>query len=125
MSAMPHHDLGTGTIVGREKDKRIVIRVHLLQLGQKTADLLIHAVYLLDSHDRMRQLQLEDLRREIAIGIEECDRGETEPFTAETVRRIAVEGRKRLAEEAERLRAEADRLADNARQPIDETASAE
>jgi len=88
------------------------------------SDLLIHAVYLLDSHDRMRQLQLEDLRREIAIGIEECDRGETEPFTAETVRRIAVEGRKRLAEEAERLRAEADRLAENARQPIDETASA-
>ena len=73
----------------------------------------------------MRQLQLEDLRREVAIGIEQCDRGETEPFTEDTVKSIAAEGRKRLAEEAERLRAEADRLAENARQPIDETASAD
>lgn len=92
---------------------------------ESPSDLLIHAVYLLESHDRMRQVQLEDLRREIAIGIEQCDRGETEPFTAATVRRIAIEGRKRLAEEAERLRAEADRLAENARQPFDETASAD
>jgi antitoxin ParD1/3/4 len=88
-------------------------------------DLLIHAVYLLDAHDRLRQLQLEDLRREIAIGIEQADRGETEPFTKDSVKRIAVGGRKRLAEEAERLRAEADRLAENARQPIDETAAAD
>ena len=40
-------------------------------------DLLIHAVYLLDAHDRVRQQRLEDLRGEIAIGIEQCERGET------------------------------------------------
>ena len=89
------------------------------------SDLLIHAVYLLDAHDRVRQQQLEDLRREIAIGIEQCERGETEPFTKETIKSIAIEGRKRLAEEAERLRAEADRLAESARRPIDETAPAD
>jgi antitoxin ParD1/3/4 len=88
-------------------------------------DLLIHAVYLLDAHDRVRQQRLEDLRREIAIGIEQCGRGETEPFTKRTVKRIAVEGRKRLAEEAERLRAEADRLAQNAKLSIGETTSAD
>jgi antitoxin ParD1/3/4 len=86
------------------------------------SDLLIHAVHLLDEHDRVRQQRLEDLRREVAIGIE---RGETKPFTRQTVKRIAVEGRKRLAEEAERLRAEADRLADNAKQPIDEATPAD
>jgi antitoxin ParD1/3/4 len=89
------------------------------------SDLLIHAVYLLDANDRVRQQRLEDLRREIAIGIEQCERGESEAFTKETVKRIAVEGRKRLAEEAERLRAEADRLAENAKLPIDETAPAD
>jgi antitoxin ParD1/3/4 len=40
------------------------------------SDLVAHALYLLDAHDRMRQLQLDDLRREIEIGIEECDRGD-------------------------------------------------
>ena len=40
------------------------------------SDLLIHAVHLLDEHDRVRQQRLEDLRREVAIGIE---RGETKP----------------------------------------------
>ena len=92
---------------------------------ETASDVLIHAVYLLDAHDRAQQQRLEDLRREIAVGIQECERGQTEPFTKETVKRIAVEGRKRLAEEAERLRAEADRLAENAKQPIDETASAD
>ena len=48
-----------------------------------------------------------------------------QPFTKRTVRRIAVEGRKRLAEEAERLRAEADRLTENAKLLIDETTSAD
>ena len=32
-------------------------------------DVLIHAVYLLDAHDRMRQEQLKALRVEISIGI--------------------------------------------------------
>lgn len=89
------------------------------------SEVLIHAVYLLDSHDRARQQQLEELRRELAIGVEQCERGETEPFTAETVRRITVEGRKRLAKRAEELRAEADRMAANARRPFDETAPAD
>jgi antitoxin ParD1/3/4 len=92
---------------------------------QTPTDVLIHAVYLLDAHDRVRQQRLEDLRREIAIGIAQCERGETQPFTKRTVRRITAEGRKRLAKEVERLRAEADRLAENAKLPTDETTSAD
>jgi antitoxin ParD1/3/4 len=89
------------------------------------SDLVIDAIHLLDAHDRVRQQQLEDLRREIALGLEECERGETEPFTKATVASIAAEGRRRLAERSEYLRAEADRLAESARQPFDETAPAD
>jgi antitoxin ParD1/3/4 len=92
---------------------------------ESPSDVVIHALYLLDAHDRVHQLRLEDLRREIAIGIEQCERGETEPFTEDTIKRITVRGRQRLAKEAERLRAEADRLAEAARQPVDETAQAD
>lgn len=89
------------------------------------SDAVIHAIYLLDARDRLKAVQLEELRREIAIGIEQSKRGETKPFTKETVEQIAAEGRKRLAEKAEQLRAEADRMARNARQPIDEIAQAD
>jgi Arc/MetJ-type ribon-helix-helix transcriptional regulator len=88
-------------------------------------DVLIHAIYLLDAYDRARQEQLKALRAEIAIGIEQCERGETKPFTRRTLRRISAGGRKRLIQEAERLRAEADRLVENAKLAIDETTSAE
>jgi putative addiction module CopG family antidote len=86
------------------------------------SDLVTHAVYLLDTRDRMRAVQLEELRREVQIGLDECKRGEVEPFTKETARRIKERGRQRLAVEAERLRAAADRLAEEARQQVDEPA---
>jgi antitoxin ParD1/3/4 len=92
---------------------------------ESPSDVVIHALYLLDAHDRVRQQRLEDLRREIAVGIEQCERGETEVLTEATIKRVAARGRKRLAKEAERLRAEADRLAENAKLPVDETASAD
>jgi antitoxin ParD1/3/4 len=43
---------------------------------ESPSDVVIRALYLLDAHDRVRQLRLEDLRAEIAIGIEQCDQGE-------------------------------------------------
>jgi len=43
---------------------------------ESPSDVVTHALYLLDTHDRVRQQQLDDLRREIDIGIEQCDRGE-------------------------------------------------
>jgi antitoxin ParD1/3/4 len=89
------------------------------------SDLVIDAIHLLDAQDRLRQQQIEDLRREIALGLEECERGETEPFTRATVRQIAAEGRKLLIEKSESLRSEADRLAESAKQPFDETAPAD
>jgi putative addiction module CopG family antidote len=98
-----------------------------VQAGEydSASDLVTHAVYLLDARDKMRAVQLEELRREVQIGLDECDLAEVEPFTNETARRIKERGRRRLAVEAERLRAQADRLAEEARQPVDEPAKAD
>ena len=41
---MPHHDLGAGTVVGREKDQRVVVRAHGFELGHDSTDLLVHAI---------------------------------------------------------------------------------
>jgi hypothetical protein len=60
-----------------------------------------------DARDHLKEVQLEELRREIAIGVEQSERGETKPFTKETVEQIAAKGRKRLAAAANRLRGEA------------------
>jgi antitoxin ParD1/3/4 len=91
---------------------------------ETASDLVTHAVYLLDARDKMRAVQLGELRREVQMGLDECERGEVERFTKETARRIKERGRQRLAVEAERLRAEADRPAEEARQPVDEPACA-
>ena len=56
---------------------------------ESPSDVVVHALYLLEACDRFREAQLDALRREVAIGIEQCERGETEPSPTETVRRIA------------------------------------
>ena len=59
---------------------------------ESPSDVITHALYLLDAHDRVREQQLEDLRREIDIGIEQCDRGEVvdaEEVFAELERKAA------------------------------------
>ena len=89
------------------------------------SDVVIHALYLLDARDRVRATQLEELKREIAIGLEQCERGETKPFTAETVKQIRARGRARLAQRAERLKAEAEQMAEQARQMSNEIAEAD
>jgi antitoxin ParD1/3/4 len=92
---------------------------------ESASDVVVEALYLLAARDRFLEGEREELRREIQIGIEQCDRGEVAPFDRKTIDRIATRGRKRLAEEAERLRAEAERLAELAKQPIDEPAKAD
>ena len=45
----------------------------------------------------LRQIKLEQLRKDIAIGIEAADRGEVAPLDVEA---IIAEGHKRLAEKS-------------------------
>lgn len=56
-------------------------------------EVLVEALRLLDERDRLRQMRLEELRKEIAIGIEEADRGEVVPLDAEATL-AKVRGRK-------------------------------
>jgi antitoxin ParD1/3/4 len=92
---------------------------------ESASDLVVEALYLLAARDRSLEGEREELRREIQIGIDQCERGEVASFDRETIDRIATRGRARLAQEAERLRVEADRLAGLARQPVDEPAKAD
>lgn len=45
------------------------------------------ALRLLREQDILRQHQLEELRREIALGIEQAEQGRTKPFDAEDLKR--------------------------------------
>ncbi len=57
------------------------------------SEVFVHALYLLQDEDTLRQIKLERLRKEVAIGVEAADRGELAPLDFEE---IIAEGRKRL-----------------------------
>ena len=52
-------------------------------------------LHLLEDQEILRQINLERLRKEIAIGIEQADRGEVAPLDVEG---IIARGKQRLAE---------------------------
>lgn len=60
------------------------------------SQVVVRALYLMQDEDTLRQIKLERLRKEVAIGIEAADRGELAPMDFEE---IIAEGRKRLAQE--------------------------
>jgi antitoxin ParD1/3/4 len=53
---------------------------------------------LMKERDELHQSKLADLRNDIAIGINQADRGPTRTFNEETAARIKTRGRKRLTE---------------------------
>ena len=61
------------------------------------SEVVREALRLLEQQDELYQARLEQLRKEIDIGIEQLDRGESGPFTANTVRQIKARGRRRSA----------------------------
>jgi antitoxin ParD1/3/4 len=72
--------------------KRLVDEKVESGLYRSADDVLMEALRLLDERDRLRQTRLEDLRREIAIGIEQADRGDVAPLDMDEIR-IAVQQR--------------------------------
>lgn len=52
---------------------------------------------LLKERDELHQSRLEELRREIQIGIDQADQGRVIPLTDELVEDIKTRGRRRLA----------------------------
>lgn len=62
---------------------------------QSPGEVVREGLRLLQEQEMLRQIKLEQLRKDIAIGIEAADRGEVAPLDVEAV---IAEGHKRLAE---------------------------
>jgi antitoxin ParD1/3/4 len=59
-------------------------------------DVLIEGLRLLVERQTDRQAKLEDLRREIALGLDDLDNGRSVPLNQETLEGIKARGRARL-----------------------------
>ena len=44
-----------------------------------SSEVVVEALWLLDARDRLREIKLEELRKEIAIGLEQADKGQLTP----------------------------------------------
>lgn len=64
------------------------------------SEVIREALRLLKEQDQIRQMRLEELRKEIAIGVAQADRGELEELDVEA---IIADGHARLARMKERL----------------------
>jgi antitoxin ParD1/3/4 len=51
---------------------------------------------LMKERDELHQSKLAELRREIAIGVNQADRGQVQPFNEETTACVKARGRSRL-----------------------------
>jgi antitoxin ParD1/3/4 len=58
------------------------------------SEVIVHALWLLETQHRADRAQLEHLRAEIQIGIDQCERGEVAELDVEEIIR---EGQRRLA----------------------------
>lgn len=63
------------------------------------SEVVARALNLLRTHEELRILRREHLKREVLKGIEQLDKGDTVEFTAEDIMRL---GRERLAAEAKK-----------------------
>ena len=66
-------------------------------LYHSASEVIREGLRLLKEKDEVHQRKLEELRREIQIGIDQADRGQVSTFNKETLEEIKVQGRKRLA----------------------------
>jgi antitoxin ParD1/3/4 len=69
------------------------------------SEVIREGLRMLKERDEIHHRKLEELRREIQIGIDQADRGETKPLSREVIEDIKSRGRKRRAEKAGRRRA--------------------
>lgn len=75
--------------------ERLVAEKVASGMYHSASEVIREALRLLKERDEWRQHRLEELRREIAVGLEQADRGETRPFDAEGLKQRV---RDRLAE---------------------------
>ena len=68
-------------------------------LYKSTDEVVCAALRLLEQRDQLRQLQLDELRRDIAVGIGQAQRGEVEPLD---VKSIQAEAKRRAEDQSKR-----------------------
>lgn len=61
------------------------------------SEVVREALRLLEERERTREAQLEDLRREVLLGVRSLDRGEAVPFSRKEAETIKAQGRRRRA----------------------------
>jgi antitoxin ParD1/3/4 len=66
-------------------------------LYHSASEVIREGLRLLKEKDEVHLGRLEQLRREIQIGIDQADRGEISAFNKTTLKEIKTQGRKRLA----------------------------
>jgi antitoxin ParD1/3/4 len=55
---------------------------------QTAIDVICDGLRLLRERDELEQEKIDDLRRELAVGIKQADEGKTAPFNEETIERV-------------------------------------
>lgn len=65
-------------------------------LYSSASEVIREALRLLEERDPLRDMRLEELRKELALGLEQLERGQSKPFGATTVERFQTKGRQRL-----------------------------
>jgi len=78
-------------------------------VSQKVASGLYHSasevirdgLRLMKERDDLHQTKLTELRKEIALGVDQADRGQVQPFNEETATRVKARGRSRFAAQQE------------------------
>ena len=65
---------------------------------QTASEVIRDGLRILKQREQFRQIQIEELRKQVAIGIEQLERGEYVVMDENTFADIKAEGRRRLAE---------------------------
>ena len=68
-------------------------------LYHSASEVVREGLRLLREHDELHQQKLAELRKEIALGLDQAERGLVSTFDERTLAEIQAEGRKRLAAE--------------------------
>lgn len=66
-------------------------------LYHSASEVIRDGLRLMKERDDIHQGRLAELRKDIAIGVDQADRGQVQPFNEETTARVKARGRKRLA----------------------------
>lgn len=66
-------------------------------LYHSASEVIRDGLRLMKERDELHQTRLAELRRDIAIGVEQADRGQVRPFNEEVTARVKARGRQRLA----------------------------